>query len=75
VVGVVVVLSPRARRAAIAAREAELAALKERSRAAHPASRTARCGGPAVPPAPAASPVGGPVTGPVPSGRTAGVRR
>ena len=39
---VVVVLSPRARRAAIAARQAELAALKERSRAAHPASRTVR---------------------------------
>jgi UDP-GlcNAc:undecaprenyl-phosphate GlcNAc-1-phosphate transferase len=39
VVGIVVVLSPRARRAAIAARQAELAAMKERSRAAHPASR------------------------------------
>src|SRR5215218_5692259 len=49
VVGVVVVLSPRARRAAIAAREAELAALKERSRAAHPASRAARAGGPVGP--------------------------
>lgn len=44
VVGVVVVLSPRARRAAIAAREAELAAMKERSRAAHPASRVLRDG-------------------------------
>ena len=42
VVGIVVVLSPRARRAAIAARQAELAALKERSRAAHPASRVVR---------------------------------
>jgi UDP-GlcNAc:undecaprenyl-phosphate GlcNAc-1-phosphate transferase len=42
VVGIVVVLSPRARRAAIAARQAELAALKQRSRAAHPASRTVR---------------------------------
>src|SRR3982751_3263673 len=42
VIGVVVVLSPRARGAAMAAREAELAPLKERSRAAHPASRTSR---------------------------------
>ncbi|MFQ1001486.1 glycosyltransferase family 4 protein [Modestobacter sp. SSW1-42] len=46
VVGVVVVLSPRARRAAIAARQAEIAALKERSRAAHPASRGVRGEGP-----------------------------
>ncbi|MGY1842151.1 glycosyltransferase family 4 protein [Modestobacter sp. SYSU DS0875] len=42
VVGVVVVLSPRARRAAIAARQAELAAMRERSRTAHPATRAAR---------------------------------
>src|SRR5919199_2873894 len=51
VVGVVVVLSPRARRAAIAAREAELAAMKERSRAAHPANRAPR--GAAATPLPA----------------------
>ncbi|MBB3678552.1 UDP-GlcNAc:undecaprenyl-phosphate GlcNAc-1-phosphate transferase [Modestobacter versicolor] len=71
VVGVVVVLSPRARRAAIAARQAELAALKERSRAAHPASRVTR-GRPGGPTAP----VGGPQPpGPVPTSRTAGVRR
>lgn len=38
-VGVVVVLSPRARRAAIAARQAELAAMKQRSRSAHPSRR------------------------------------
>jgi UDP-GlcNAc:undecaprenyl-phosphate GlcNAc-1-phosphate transferase len=86
IVGVVVVLSPRARRAAIAARQAELAALKERSRAAHPASRTVRGGrgrggrgGPPGGPAPAGSGSvpGGPVTGPVTSaaGPTAGVRR
>src|ERR1700712_3555238 len=72
VVGVVVVLSPRARRAAIAARQAELAAMKERSRAAHPANRATRGGGPAGP-APV-GPVAG-VPGPVGSGRTAGVRR
>src|SRR5919199_878481 len=42
VVGVMVVLSPRARREAIAARQAEVAALKERSRAAHPANRAVR---------------------------------
>ena len=42
VVGVVVVLSPRARRAAIAARQAELAAQRERSRSAHPTRRVAR---------------------------------
>jgi UDP-GlcNAc:undecaprenyl-phosphate GlcNAc-1-phosphate transferase len=39
VVGVVVVLSPRARRAAIAARQAEIAAMKRRSRSAHPTRR------------------------------------
>ena len=71
VVGVVVVLSPRARRAAIAAREAELAALKERSRAAHPASRV-KGGGPAGPTVPVAAPA---TPGPLPTGRTAGVRR
>jgi UDP-GlcNAc:undecaprenyl-phosphate GlcNAc-1-phosphate transferase len=72
VVGVVVVLSPRARRAAIAARQAELAALKERSRAAHPASRVSRGG----PPGPTATIGGGPAApGPLPTGRTAGVRR
>src|SRR3954471_16591473 len=55
VVGVMVVLSPRARREAIAARQSELAAMKERSRAAHPASRVvrARPGGPSAPVAPA----------------------
>jgi UDP-GlcNAc:undecaprenyl-phosphate GlcNAc-1-phosphate transferase len=79
VVGIVVVLSPRARRAAIAARQAELAALKERSRAAHPASRVVR-GGPGNPPVPGAppAPVGPPISGgPVPSapGRVAGVHR
>jgi UDP-GlcNAc:undecaprenyl-phosphate GlcNAc-1-phosphate transferase len=79
VVGIVVVLSPRARRAAIAARQAELAALKERSRAAHPASRVVRGGpgNPSVPGAPPA-PVGPPISGgPVPSapGRVAGVHR
>jgi UDP-GlcNAc:undecaprenyl-phosphate GlcNAc-1-phosphate transferase len=42
VVGVVVVLSPRARRAAREARAAELAAQRERSRAEHPTSRAAR---------------------------------
>src|SRR5215211_2531054 len=56
VVGVVVVLSPRARRAAIAAREAELAAMKERSWAAHPANRVTRERAPA---APEATPVAG----------------
>src|SRR3712207_3544743 len=39
VVGVVVVLSPRARRAAREARAAELMAQKERSRLAHPTAR------------------------------------
>jgi UDP-GlcNAc:undecaprenyl-phosphate GlcNAc-1-phosphate transferase len=72
VVGVVVVLSPRARRAAIAAREAELAAMKERSWAAHPANRVVREREPAGPETAA---VAGGVPGPVGSGRTAGVRR
>ncbi len=42
VVGVVVVLSPRARRAAREARAAELAAQRERSRADHPTARAVR---------------------------------
>src|SRR4051794_17421910 len=42
VVGVVVVLSPRARRAARDARAAELLAQKERSRLDHPTARTTR---------------------------------
>jgi UDP-GlcNAc:undecaprenyl-phosphate GlcNAc-1-phosphate transferase len=42
VVGVVVVLAPRARRAAREARAAELLAQRERSRADHPSSRTVR---------------------------------
>ncbi|MCZ2838764.1 glycosyltransferase family 4 protein [Modestobacter sp. VKM Ac-2985] len=56
VVGVVVVLSPRARRAAIAAREAELAAMRDRSRAAHPASRAVRQGAGTPRPPSAAAP-------------------
>ena len=44
VVGVVVVLSPRARRAAREARAAELAAQRERSRAEHPTARALRAG-------------------------------
>jgi UDP-GlcNAc:undecaprenyl-phosphate GlcNAc-1-phosphate transferase len=59
VVGVVVVLSPRARRDAIAARQAEVAAQKERSRADHPASRGVRGEGP--------GPVGFPPAGPSPT--------
>jgi UDP-GlcNAc:undecaprenyl-phosphate GlcNAc-1-phosphate transferase len=42
VVGVVVVLGPRARRAAREARAAELAAQRERSRAEHPTGRAVR---------------------------------
>ena len=42
VVGIVVVLSPRARRAAREARAAEMAAQRERSRAEHPTARAAR---------------------------------
>ena len=42
VVGVVVVLGPRARRAAREARAAELAAQRERSRADHPTARAVR---------------------------------
>src|SRR5687768_1592108 len=44
VVGVVVVLSPRARRAAREARAAALAAQRERSRADHPTARAPRAG-------------------------------
>jgi UDP-GlcNAc:undecaprenyl-phosphate/decaprenyl-phosphate GlcNAc-1-phosphate transferase len=44
VVGTVVVLGPRARRAAREARAAELAAQRERSRADHPSARAARSG-------------------------------
>jgi UDP-GlcNAc:undecaprenyl-phosphate GlcNAc-1-phosphate transferase len=44
VVGLVVVLSPRARRAAREARTAELAAQRERSRADHPSARAVRSG-------------------------------
>src|SRR3954467_10540862 len=42
VIGVVVVLNPRARRAAREARAAELAAQRERSRAEHPTARAVR---------------------------------
>ncbi|GAB3362154.1 MraY family glycosyltransferase [Modestobacter lapidis] len=73
VVGVVVVLSPRARRAAIAARQAEVAAQRQRSRSAHPTRRVARAGG---------LPAGGPLDPPVASppmtssaASPAGVRR
>jgi UDP-GlcNAc:undecaprenyl-phosphate/decaprenyl-phosphate GlcNAc-1-phosphate transferase len=52
VVGVVVVLSPRARRAAREARAAELAAQRERSRAEHPTARALRAEAPARPPRP-----------------------
>ena len=56
---------------AFAAREAELAALKERSRAAHPASMV-KSGAPAGPTVAVAAPA---APGPLPTGRTAGVRR
>ncbi|WP_448615831.1 MraY family glycosyltransferase [Modestobacter sp. URMC 112] len=79
VVGVVVVLSPRARRAAIAARQAEVAAQRQRSRSAHPTRRVARTvatrgavspgGAPAVPkPLSSSAP-------PATTGPPAGVRR
>ncbi|MCV2488761.1 undecaprenyl/decaprenyl-phosphate alpha-N-acetylglucosaminyl 1-phosphate transferase [Geodermatophilus sp. YIM 151500] len=58
VVGVVVVLSPRARRAAREARAAELAAQRARSRADHPTGRALRQPAPPAPapaPAPAAA--------------------
>jgi UDP-GlcNAc:undecaprenyl-phosphate GlcNAc-1-phosphate transferase len=42
VVGVIVVLSPRARRAAREARAAELVVQRERSRADHPTARASR---------------------------------
>jgi UDP-GlcNAc:undecaprenyl-phosphate GlcNAc-1-phosphate transferase len=55
VVGVVVVLGPRARRAAREARAAELAAQRERSRADHPTARAVRpVGEPEPTPAPRA---------------------
>jgi UDP-GlcNAc:undecaprenyl-phosphate GlcNAc-1-phosphate transferase len=49
VVGVVVVLSPRARRAAREARAAELAAQRERSRVDHPTARALRLSDPEAP--------------------------
>jgi UDP-GlcNAc:undecaprenyl-phosphate GlcNAc-1-phosphate transferase len=52
VVGMVAVLSPRARRAAREARAAELAAQLERSRAEHPAARALRARADAQPPRP-----------------------
>lgn len=63
VLGVVVVLSPRTRRAAREARAAELAAQRQRSRADHPTARAVRTAEPAVPgrssdPASAPSPRG-----------------
>jgi UDP-GlcNAc:undecaprenyl-phosphate GlcNAc-1-phosphate transferase len=59
VVGVVVVLSPRARRAAREARAAELLAQKERSRADHPSARAVKAEPPAArEPAVAPTPVG-----------------
>jgi UDP-GlcNAc:undecaprenyl-phosphate GlcNAc-1-phosphate transferase len=63
VVGVVVVLSPRARRAAREARAAALAAQRQRSRADHPTARARRTP-PAAPPSlpapppPPAAPLG-----------------
>jgi UDP-GlcNAc:undecaprenyl-phosphate GlcNAc-1-phosphate transferase len=64
-VGVVVVLSPRARRAAIAARQAEIAAMKERSRSAHPSRRA---GGSAPAGAPPSSSVPSAAITPPPAG-------
>jgi UDP-GlcNAc:undecaprenyl-phosphate GlcNAc-1-phosphate transferase len=49
VLGVVVVLSPRTRRAAREARAAELEAQRQRSRADHPTARAVRATTPAVP--------------------------
>jgi UDP-GlcNAc:undecaprenyl-phosphate/decaprenyl-phosphate GlcNAc-1-phosphate transferase len=73
VVGVVVVLSPRARREAIEARKAELAALERRSRASHPANRRFRRGsGPRSGGGAVGTPA--PVSGPPPP-RTAGAQR
>lgn len=84
VVGVVVVLSPRARRAAIAARQAEVAAQRQRSRSAHPTRRVAartgvvatgaRRPGPGGRPQPVASAVAQPVP-PAAAGPRAGVPR
>jgi UDP-GlcNAc:undecaprenyl-phosphate/decaprenyl-phosphate GlcNAc-1-phosphate transferase len=67
VVGVVVVLSPRARRAAREARAAELAAQRERSRAEHPTARALRAQEPT--PCPGAVPPG---TEPTPRAAGAG---
>jgi UDP-GlcNAc:undecaprenyl-phosphate/decaprenyl-phosphate GlcNAc-1-phosphate transferase len=53
VLGVVVVLSPRARRAAREARAAELEAQRQRSRADHPTARAVRATAPSVPGRPA----------------------
>jgi UDP-GlcNAc:undecaprenyl-phosphate GlcNAc-1-phosphate transferase len=55
-VGVVLVLSPRARRAAREARAAELAVQLERSRADHPTARTVRPATAAEQPGPQAAP-------------------
>jgi UDP-GlcNAc:undecaprenyl-phosphate GlcNAc-1-phosphate transferase len=59
VVGIVVILSPRARRAAREARAAELLAQKERSRLAHPTARSVRAAAvhAAAPEVPADEPV------------------
>jgi UDP-GlcNAc:undecaprenyl-phosphate GlcNAc-1-phosphate transferase len=65
VVGVVVVLSPRARRAAREARAAALAAQRSRSRADHPSSRARRTPPtPAPPPPVPAAPADGPTAVP-----------
>ena len=62
VVGVVVVLSPRARRAAREARAAELVAQKQRSRADHPTARAVRTSEATPEPAPSPRAAGaGPV--------------
>jgi UDP-GlcNAc:undecaprenyl-phosphate GlcNAc-1-phosphate transferase len=53
VLGVVVVLSPRTRRAAREARAAELEAQRQRSRADHPTARAVRATAPSVPGRPA----------------------
>jgi UDP-GlcNAc:undecaprenyl-phosphate/decaprenyl-phosphate GlcNAc-1-phosphate transferase len=84
VVGVVVVLSPRARRAAIAARQAEVAAQRQRSRSVHPTRRVAartgagaagaRRPGPGGRPQPVASAVAQPAP-PAAAGPRAGVPR
>jgi UDP-GlcNAc:undecaprenyl-phosphate/decaprenyl-phosphate GlcNAc-1-phosphate transferase len=80
VVGVVVVLSPRARRAAIAARQAEIAAMKRRSRSAHPARRAVpsirdRAPVPGAPERPSGTPPLPSAATPPSAQRTAGVPR